>query len=130
MPETEIKPVRTGKELKFNMTQKRYDEENTIAQEEPEEKKFKVVTKGIFGGPTLQLKTSAQQFINDKKWLGLANPMAQDAEKRYLERDRYYLDKRRYQRVLKEIQCELAAGIKGVTKMPANLAKSMESPKK
>ena len=56
--------------------------------------------------------------------------MAQDAEKRYLERDRYYLDKRRYQRVLKEMQCEQAAGIKGVTKMPANLAKLMESPKK
>ncbi len=58
------------------MTQKRYDEENTIAQEAPEVKKVRVATKGFFGGPSLQLKTSAQQFTNDKKWIGLANPEA------------------------------------------------------
>jgi hypothetical protein len=31
VPNEEVKPVRTGKELTFNLTQKRYDEENTIA---------------------------------------------------------------------------------------------------
>ena len=76
VPDSDVKPVRTAKELKFNMTQKRYDEENTIAQEVPEVKKNKVTTKGFFGGPTLQLKTSAQQFTNDKKWIGIANPQA------------------------------------------------------
>ncbi len=31
VPIEEVKPVRTARELTFNLTQKRYDEENTIA---------------------------------------------------------------------------------------------------
>lgn len=48
----------------------------------------------------------------------LANPVAKAAEDKYLKKDKFLLEKRRYQRILKEIQCEEAAGIKGVTKMP------------
>jgi hypothetical protein len=49
------------------------------------------------------------------------NPVASLAEKVYIERDRHLLEKRRYARVLKEIQCEQKAGVKGVTKMPQAL---------
>jgi hypothetical protein len=76
------------------------------------------MTKGRFGGPSLFLKTPAQNFSIDKSWQIYANPIAHESESKYLARDRHLLEKRRYQRVLKEIQCELQAGVKGVTKMP------------
>ena len=56
-----------------------------------------------------------------------ANPEANESEVKYLTRDRYLLEKRRYQRVLKEMQCEQQAGVKGVTKMPPALVKSLEN---
>ena len=49
-----------------------------------------------------------------------ANPAAKAAESKYIARDKFLLEKRRFQRILKEIQCEEAAGIKGVTKMPGS----------
>jgi hypothetical protein len=57
----------------------------------------------------------------DKEIQQYTNPVASLAEKVYLERDRHLLEKRRYARVLKEIQCEQKAGVKGVTKMPQAL---------
>ena len=51
MKPEEVVPVRSGHEIKHNMTQKRYDEENTMAQEIPIEVRIKARTQGLFGGP-------------------------------------------------------------------------------
>ncbi len=74
------------------------------------------MTKGRFNEVTIN--TPATNFSRDKRWLLKANPQAKAAESKYIARDKYLLEKRRFQRILKEIQCEEAAGIKGVTKMP------------
>lgn len=108
------------------MTQKKLDEESSIAQSIVVEPRIKAITKGKFGGPSLFLKTPAQNFSIDKALQVYSNPEASDLEMRYLERDRFLLEKRRYQRVLKEMQCEQQAGVKGVTKMPPALVKSLE----
>jgi hypothetical protein len=49
------------------------------------------------------MKTTAECFSLDKRQQFHNNPVAGNAEQSYLARDRYYLEKRRYQRVLKEI---------------------------
>ncbi|TNV81355.1 hypothetical protein FGO68_gene8165 [Halteria grandinella] len=119
--------TRTGGEAKFNQTQKKLDEESSIAQSIIIEPRIKAMTKGRFGGPNLFLNTPAINFSKDKSWQIYANPEANESEVKYLTRDRYLLEKRRYQRVLKEIQCEQQAGVKGVTKMPPTLVKSLEN---
>jgi hypothetical protein len=65
-----------------------------------------------------EISTPATNFNRDKRWISQANPIAKAAESKYLARDKFLLEKRRFQRILKEIQCEEAAGIKGVTKIP------------
>ncbi len=49
----EVQPIRSGSEIKYHMTQKRYDEESTLAQEIPIIVKNKVRTQGFFGGSKL-----------------------------------------------------------------------------
>ena len=80
------------------------------------EKEYRAKTKGRFAG--VSISDPANNFNKDKSWQKRANPVASQAEKKYLDRDKFLLEKRRFQRILKEIQCEEAAGIR-VTKMPA-----------
>jgi hypothetical protein len=82
------------------------------------EKEYRSKTKGRFA--YVDINTPALNFNRDKKWISKANPLAKGAEDKYLSRDKFLLEKRRFQRILKEIQCEEAAGIKGVTKMPSS----------
>lgn len=49
------------------------------------------------------MNTAALNFVKDKAWLHKANPVARDAEVKYLNRDKFLLEKRRFQRILKEI---------------------------
>lgn len=82
---------------------------------------YRAKTKGRFAGTSIA--DCAIHFNRDKKWQLLANPEARAAESKYLARDKFLMEKRRYQRILKEIQCEEAAGIRGVTKMPEQFLK-------
>lgn len=117
--------MRTAKDARFSMNQKQYDEDAVIAGSIVIKPPVKATTKGLFGGPHLSLRTPAQCFTIDKDWQEHTNPVARRAEQDYLERDRHLLEKRRYARVLKEIQCEQKAGVKGVTKMPPALLQSI-----
>ena len=85
-----------------------------------EEKEYRSTTKGRYA--TVQVTSPSENLIKDRQWLQKANPEAAQEEKRYLAKDLYYLNKRRYQRILKEMLCEQAAGI-NVTKMPEAFVK-------
>ena len=84
------------------------------------EKEIRAKTKGRF--QDIHVNGPAENFERDKRWLNKANPLAGTAYSKYLARDRELLEKRRFQRILKEIQLEEAAGIK-VTKMPKEFLK-------
>jgi hypothetical protein len=65
------------------------------------EKEYRARTKGRFAG--IQFNDPASNFSRDKHWKLKANPIAAQAEAKYLARDKYLLEKRRFQRILKEI---------------------------
>jgi hypothetical protein len=43
---------------------------------------------------------NAALYLVDKKWQGKANPQAAALEKHYIDRDKFLLEKRRFQKIL------------------------------
>ncbi|CDW78929.1 UNKNOWN [Stylonychia lemnae] len=115
--------TKTGRELLQQVKQQEIDQSISLPKKVQE---YRAKTKGRFGGT--QINDPAINFNKDKKWLLKANPVAKAAEDKYIRRDRFLLEKRRFQRILKEIQCEEVAGIKGVTKMPEQFVMKTKPP--
>eukprot|EP00347_Sterkiella_histriomuscorum_P017554 403348894 len=105
--------TKTGAQLQTLIKQQNFDQQISLPQKA---KEYRAKTKGRFAGTFIN--DQATNFNRDKKWQLIANPVARAAEDKYLRRDKFLLEKRRYQRILKEMQCEETAGIKGVTKIP------------
>jgi len=56
--------------------------------------------------------------MRDMGWLQKANPEAYKAEKEYMARDEFLMEKRRFQKIIQCVQLEEQYGMKGVTKIP------------
>jgi hypothetical protein len=110
--------TKSGFDLNFSMKQNIINGELSKANVESA---YRSRTKGRFAA-SIVLNTTADNFSKDKKWLNKANPVAQKEERKYLDRDKFLLEKRRYQKILKEMTYEASIGI-SVTKMPDNLKK-------
>ena len=57
-------------------------------------KEYRAKTKGRFGGTFIS--DPATNFSRDKTWQLAANPAARAAEDKYLRRDKFLMEKRRY----------------------------------
>ena len=75
-----------------------------ILQKQEKIEDFRVKTKGKFNDDIAQgPKTN---FVRDINWLKKANPIAAGAEKAYLDRDMFLMEKRRFQKVIQCVQLE------------------------
>ena len=69
-----------------------------ILQKQEKVDDFRVTTKGKFTEDVAQGPKS--NFVRDINWLKKANPVAAAAEKAYLDRDMFLMEKRRFQKVI------------------------------
>lgn len=61
-------PLRSSTELKYQLDQKKFDEQSSVAQSIIIAPRIKAKTQGRFGGPNLRLQSSAQFYNVDKSW--------------------------------------------------------------
>ncbi|CAG9329061.1 unnamed protein product [Blepharisma stoltei] len=85
----------------YDLTQKMEKEKkNMSAREDPPPKPIRKSFKGYF---RFNYQTSNDLWIKDKKVLEASNPIATLKQRQYEELDRKYLEKRRQQRILKNM---------------------------
>ena len=73
------------------------------------EEKVRSKTKGRF---QVEVKNPGAHWSRDREWQSRANPVAREAEAKWLSTDRKLLEKRRMQRILKNLAMEQTMHIK------------------
>lgn len=108
---TDLSATKTGFTTKENFKDFEYKKENLLElmNKHNLQKEYKATTKGKFNDHVAQ--DPATNFFRDIGWIHSANPEAAHAQKAYLERDAFLMEKRRFQKIVQCIQLEEQYGM-------------------
>ena len=115
-PNSILSAKRTASMERHDMAAQKARDSNLPDHSSGEKKKqYKASTKGKFLNNVAQPPN--ENFSRDKKWLYQANPQAAQIEKNYYAKDREMMERRRYQKVIQQVNLEDQIGIQ-VTRIP------------
>ena len=99
---TNLSSTKTAFTCTDNFKDFEYKKENLLelVKQHGKVAEYKVRTKGKFNEHKAQ--GPAENFFKDISWIKKANPDAAVAEKQYMDRDLYLMEKRRFQKI---VQC-------------------------
>jgi hypothetical protein len=118
VPLTNLAATKTGFSAVNQYKDFQFKQENLleIMEKAKQEAVYRAKTKGKFSNNIAQ--DPRTNFMRDIGWLQKANPEAHKAEKEYMARDEFLMEKRRFQKIIQCVQLEEQYGMKGVTRIP------------